>query len=197
MNLRANELDRFYEYGPGQSALHAYARFSYDNDSRIDWRYRLSQNLPGNLAAQYTYDSRRRPTGQRIRDLAGVLPDRVTAYTYKAGNDTPLPDSVTSPNTGRVMQRGFIGLGFGGLGNSLRNNPYNTSALNGAFGPDPIGQGLQTAVTAFDIGGLVGRGIRSFPSAARGTANYFNKVQQTFRTPSFSMPSFNSGRGRK
>lgn len=57
----ADELDRFYEYGVGQSALHAYARFGYDDDSRIDWRYRIPQpqeiNLP-NFDATYDIDNR-------------------------------------------------------------------------------------------------------------------------------------------
>jgi len=57
----ADDLDRFYEYGPGQSTLHAYARFGYDLDSRIDWRYRLPQprevNLP-NFDATYDIDNR-------------------------------------------------------------------------------------------------------------------------------------------
>jgi len=56
-----DELDRYYEYGPGQSTLHAYARFGYDADSRIDWRYRLPQpqevNLPS-FDATYDIDNR-------------------------------------------------------------------------------------------------------------------------------------------
>ena len=57
----ADELDRFFEYGSGQSALHAYARFGYDADSRIDWRYRIPQpqevKLPS-VDATYDIDNR-------------------------------------------------------------------------------------------------------------------------------------------
>jgi RHS repeat-associated protein len=38
-----NELDRFFEYDSSQTALLAYGRFGYDNDSRMEWRYRLPQ----------------------------------------------------------------------------------------------------------------------------------------------------------
>jgi len=56
-----DELDRFFEYGAGQSALHAYTRFGYDADSRINWRYRIPQpqevSLP-NFDATYDLDNR-------------------------------------------------------------------------------------------------------------------------------------------
>jgi RHS repeat-associated protein len=54
----ANELDSFYEYAPGQSALHAYTRFGYDDDSRIDWRYRIPEPQSFTLPSfDATYDS--------------------------------------------------------------------------------------------------------------------------------------------
>ena len=94
----ADELDRFYEYGPGQTALHAYMRFGYDDDSRIDWRYRIPQPQPVTLPAfNATYDADNRiatwngtpvthdPDGNMT---SGPLPgvDAFVSYTYDARN---------------------------------------------------------------------------------------------------------------
>lgn len=64
----------------------------YDADHNV-----ISRILPQGLKAEYAYDSLHRPTEQRIKDLGGTFPDRVTTMTYDVGNTTNLPDSVTDP----------------------------------------------------------------------------------------------------
>lgn len=73
---------------PGAAEIDA----EYDADHNV-----ISRILPQGLTAEYAYDSLHRPTEQRIKDLGGTFPDRVTTMTYDAGNITNLPDSVTDP----------------------------------------------------------------------------------------------------
>lgn len=73
---------------PGAAEIDA----EYDADHNV-----ISRILPQGLKAEYAYDSLHRPTEQRIKDLGGTFPDRVTTMTYDVGNTTNLPNSVTDP----------------------------------------------------------------------------------------------------
>jgi hypothetical protein len=75
-----DELDRYYEYGAGQSALHAYARFGYDADSRIDWRYRIPQPQEVKLPTfDATYDIDNRVTTWNAALVAHDLDGNMTS----------------------------------------------------------------------------------------------------------------------
>ena len=86
------------------------------------------------------------------------------------------------------MKFGLYSSAAGGLANEFSNNPINTSGLTGVnFGPSPLGATIAVGVQAFDAGGGIGRLSKA---AYNSVGSYLNNFRQTFRTPSFSTPSF-------
>ena len=125
-----------------------------------------------------------RQTATQARQAAQTGLNRLNFSTYRANQTLRNP----SPAVRSAVKFGLYSSAAGGLANEFSNNPINTSGLTGVnFGPSPLGATIAVGVQAFDAGGGIGRLSKA---AYNSVGSYLNNFRQTFRTPSFSTPSF-------